>query len=257
MGISFATFVENTPVCQFLTQTRCVQAWLASVFKDVLNVSDINAIPIYASSDTHTKHLLAIFNHQPPKLSPQYLVTTGGLEVFLLLMLRPSSPSSPFLPPPSPSPASILIIFFQSLNLQELMLQQSVMKEELNWNTLPSNRQFPFSLDYQMKLISVNHQPMKILLSIPPKSLYELLEGISNRRFGSSIDKITSQLRDPLLVRILANSGEYSGEHLAVLRWCLLTTTVIQPQKLPGEDLLQLSSTDIGIHPHQTETILR
>jgi hypothetical protein len=128
------------------------------------------------------------------------------------------------------------------------MLQQTVSKEELNWHLLPSNQQFPFSFDYLMKLISASHQTMKILLSTPPKSLYELLEGISNRYFGSSIDKIITHLRDPLLITALENSGEYAHEHLAVLRWCLLTSTAVQPQASPGVDRLQLSSTDIGMH---------
>jgi hypothetical protein len=94
-------------------------------------------------------------------------------------------------------PSYSFIEIDSSINEQELLLQQCSQKNELNWSALVFRwLEFPFSLDYLMKLVRVYHQPLKLLATISNGSLFRILETLKKHRFPEEVEKIVAGIRE-------------------------------------------------------------
>ena len=189
--ISFMQFVQDVPACNFLSQHQRICLWLDSV------IGVGNPLEKIVPGGTF-----------PPPIPP-LLVGNIHSEHFLLAFGVPEYGTAPSY---RPQPKDDLI------SEREGLLFQCSQGDELDWNQISRNPQFPFSLDTLMSLLLVSPYVLKILTAINAKYLYELFRRSDNKRFGPSLRRVLHALNDPLVQKLV---GPHLEEHFAVAQWAL------------------------------------
>ncbi len=115
----------------------------------------------YQGFNAHSKHLLAYFSSKVSS-TPQYFIQKD-LELF---------------------------------SKQELLLQQTLRDEELDWEALATDKAFPYSLDFLFKLLSISSKPLKIIFTISPSALFELFSRANFSTNRTVMEKLLSQLEE-------------------------------------------------------------
>jgi hypothetical protein len=101
-------------------------------------------------------------------------------------------------------PSFVYLETDNSIDEQEMILQQCIQGNELNWGSLAYKwNSFSFSLDYLMKLVRVYHQPLKLLSVISPSSLFRLLENLKKERFYHETATLKSQIKNELAMTLV------------------------------------------------------
>jgi hypothetical protein len=179
--VTFEKFVQTVPLCQFLTQQHRVEAWLRTVLLPSIGVfTDDSITGMFRKKsgwiNIHSHHLLkfmrSIKDPHPPVDAPCY----------------------GYVPKDS------------SLNLEELLLQQSIQKNELDWNMLCTDwHTFPHSLNFLMNLLLVNPAKLKILFSMSPIALYQTLENATRERYELVLSNLEMLLIDDQLSNFVSS----------------------------------------------------
>ena len=78
-----------------------------------------------------------------------------------------------------------------SISKQELILQQCIQGSELSWED--TSLAF-FSLDFVFVLVEAYFQPLKLLATLPPTSLFHLLESATRDRYPTAIEILERSL---------------------------------------------------------------
>ncbi len=167
LDVPFMTFVSHSTVCQFLPQQERIVAWIHMAMLKSKSDKEI-VLPLmrmmkesFSSVHIHSLHLLA---HLQTKHST------------------------------SPSVISHAYSFIgqdPSIDQQQLILQQCIQGNELDWNTLVKDWQiFPHSLEFLMKILMVYPQPLKVLSTISLLSLHHMFENTTVGRFGPVLKRI-------------------------------------------------------------------
>lgn len=191
--IGFYDFCLNSFLCQWLPQSMRVEAWIRTVLLSSKSPNLDKLITCtYAAighGNTHTLHLLA------------FLGERANNKIALV----------------DQSPAYSYLEFDNSINDQDLILQQCTQNNELNWNDLSYKWfNFPFSMNFLMSLLHAYHQPMKLLLLLSPLEIFRILENISVQSYATEIEcmqeivEVTEQMvAFQHIVCIICNSNSF------------------------------------------------
>jgi hypothetical protein len=179
LDISFQRFSLGVPLTQFLSQQDRIEAWLRTVILPQLGLE------IKLSITDKFKKRMGWFNvHSHHLMAFMRSAKDARQQV--------EAPSYSFIPRDS------------SLNLEELLLQQSIQKNELDWNAVITDwKIFPHSLNYLMDLLLVYPFQLKILFSMSPITLYHTLENATKERYDLVLPKLEALLTDPQLVKFV------------------------------------------------------
>lgn len=178
-GVSFHFFVLHSGMCQFLTQQQRVAAWVTTCLLTDQEKEDSKILARLMQSLTdsgnnlHSVHLLSFFRlHRSAEHSTE--------------------------------PASFNFVSdYSGVSQQELILQQCIQDQELNWRDLSLDK---YPLEFLFTLLETYSQPLKLLATIPPFSLHKLLESTTEQRFPTAISILK------LVLAPFLNENSYSTQ---------------------------------------------
>jgi hypothetical protein len=164
LDISFFSFLTNSHMCQWLPQIQRVVAWANTLLPEARQETWGKKLAVQcqpACANIHSVHLIATFAegyHQMPNN-----LANGPLGML---------------------PSYQFVLTDNSITKEELMLQQCNQGSELNWEheTLES-----CSLDFLLLLVEAYFQPLKLLVTLQPLSLFHILESATPDRFPIAI----------------------------------------------------------------------
>ncbi|KAL6063483.1 CAZy families GT2 protein (Fragment), variant 3 [Balamuthia mandrillaris] len=223
MDISFEMFIRESTVCQILPQPERIASWLASVLfeGDTSAAKEVVQLALKTAPLVHSQHLLAYMesdNHWAKDPSEDH-----------------------------PSVQEILSYGYvghdSSMDKQELLFQQSLLGNELDWNTLASEwKLFPHSLDFLMKLLLVYPYNLKLLSCVSNASLFQLLENATVHRYRPIFERLNRAVQemDAFLHTLQIPNDDDAQDFLRILKWLLLNT-----KEIPSGEL-QIDEWDIS-----------
>lgn len=170
VDVPFYDFTKSSHMCQWLPQDLRIIAWVRTFMPYKVHATSISNTSS-THSNVHTLHLVAFFIDQTEKKLAKDV------------------------------PAYTFVEADYSINEQELLLQQCIQGNDLNWGDLHYKWSiFPYSLDYLMKLILIYPQPLKLLACMSTASLFRILENLKRERFSAQVARLRVSLQHAHLV---------------------------------------------------------
>lgn len=163
--IPFDMFVRETPLCQFLPQQERIEAWIRSVL-----------LPSLEREDQSSRWWTLV---KDKSITENFALQNRGCNVHsthLLAYMRSQTEALPVVEEPS-------YVFVQrdsSVDDEELLLQQCIQCNELDWQGLNTTwaQRFPYSFEYLANLLVVYHQPLKLLSLLSLPEIYSVFENV-------------------------------------------------------------------------------
>jgi hypothetical protein len=166
--ISFYYFSQHCKVMQWLSQDLRIEHWL----RMVLRVSEDDPTLAVRSHcgknqglNVHSPHLIQFMEEKRDSES----------------LKNADDPSYSFVEKD------------RSIVPRELLLQQSIQCNELNWGDL-SRVIFPFSLEFLMSLLSTYHQPVKLLSILPKNVIFDFFVTVKKNRFPLVVSRLKKEV---------------------------------------------------------------
>jgi len=212
LDVSFFHFLTHSHMSQWLPQIQRVVAWTNTLLPHDKRETWGKKIASWfqrACVNIHSAHIIAAFAegyHQTP--------TTLTSESLGML------------------PSYQFVVTDNSITQEELILQQCNQGCELNWEheSLES-----CSLDFVLLLVEAYFQPLKLLVTLQPLSLFHMLESATSDRFPTAVQILESSLvalTSSKAAMELFSSVKDAEVSLSVLKWSLLSTGCISMDKL-------------------------
>lgn len=175
-------------MCQWLPQVQRVLAWINTTLildhdRDIMQ--KITKQYQKATSNIHSIHLVALF--------------ADGYQ-----QLPPNSSSIDLIGMP---PTYQFIVADNSITQEELILQQCTQGSELNWEHTSLDN---CPLDFVLLLVEAYSQPLKLLVTLQPLSLFHLLESATIDHYPAALrileNSLVSLTASPSAMKLVYNS---------------------------------------------------
>lgn len=163
--ISFYHFVTHSYICQWLPQVQRVIAWISTI---LLEMEEEDHAKLIASKCQHlgvninSLHLVALFAEYYQESA------AGGAEEGMGM-----------------PPSYLSVVGDNSISKQDLILQQCIQGGELGWEDVEIG---VFALEFVLDLVLAYYQPLKLLATLPPASLFHLLESATRERYPAAVE---------------------------------------------------------------------
>eukprot|EP00667_Euglena_gracilis_P000022 EG_transcript_22 len=204
--VTFEQFVCGMPLCEWLSQRLRVEAYTRSV----LMADDTPPADVFG--DWEWKDSLVA--RYPPGFN------VHSLSLFAYFRLE-SDWRAPIEAPSYQGTVKDVIV-----SHEEMLLQTCIQRQELNWADVASQwRTFPYGVDFLMTLLSVYHQPLKLLANCGRKNLFHMMENISPVTHSAVLQRLRFLLSDrnaqslALIQRLPA-----VAPFLSTLKWALVSS---------------------------------